>query len=1238
MRFQDSYYDSVYQKTQLWKCLRVSLTFILSMLSWQVIHSEPSPVTERIIALGNTADLPVKTDFYQNLRSTIGELRTPTFIIINGDFTDGSMDFYTDSLRVTQLISTIEDLDYASLIFIPGDRDWANSGIKGWDYVQKLEQLVESFKLPNLYWPIKEGCPGPKAIPIGEHVLLITIQTQWWNHPYEKPTPGNGDCKIADKGDFKEELEDLIDENDHKNILIAGHYPFISYGPYGGKWPYHKYLFPVPVVSGMIHSFRSNIGTVKDIVNHRIDELNKELKQIFLERNQIIYLSGHEHNLQVLKFEDHYLINSGSPFKRDYSGSGPLAIYAESTRGFIELRYYENGQVESVIRSSNDNKFLELQKIGLYRSNCEVGSVQITANLRNIQCQEHQDKSKPKSDLQNTVTLAAGKEYQASKTKQAWLGKHYRKSWVTPITVPYLNMDTTFGGLTPYQKGGGRQTLSLKFKSANENEYVFRSVNKDPTKALDYEYRSTIIGEVVKDQTSAQQPYGALVVDKLLDTLEILHASPRLYVLPGNEYMGAFQEYSGLLGMLEDRPVNPKKVRTPFAQADKILKSYEMFRSLYDDHDNKVEVAEFARARAFDLLVGDWGKHEDNWKWAGYGNTRKMIYRPIPRDRDHVFSLWDGILPWLADREWAKPSAANFGYDYKGIRSLMWQARHLDRFVASELDREDWLNAAGYIQNRLNQQKIEESVRSLPVEVYEIDGEVICEKLNSRLNNLDQAVSAYYDLLAKEVDIVGSNKREAFQVYRHEDGSVEVTLHDLKGDSGIDSTRLYYHRKFLPGETKEIRLFGLQKADYFRVTGEAKKSIPVRIIGGPGADRIEDESMVGGIGKKTMIYENNGNNQIELGKEGRLVRHLDHKVYNYDRTAFEYNRYSPLIFISSSRDFGVGFKGGVAFTNQKFAKPDYSAKHDFNFAFSSEKINVFGYQGRFRHVLGRWDLLLESLAADSYYFTYFFGLGNDSEKQTDLFEEDYYRTTYNSYQFTAGLGHEIWEENNSQISFKLHYENNEGQIGENTILKDPEFTQEVIGIDDTNILEAVIDLDLDFRDHRSFPEKGMRAFLQHRSGIVSSNDNRGYGVIQGTLEGFISAYPNRPITLGLKVGGSKSYGEVPFYKLKYLGQSNDLRGYLRNRFTGTSTLFVNSELRWEISEFNTSFLPIRVGVKAFFDTGRIYSTYDLTNNWHLGYGGGVYLIPLKKEVAINMSLAFSEEESALFLLGIGKAF
>jgi hypothetical protein len=187
-----------------------------------------------------------------------------------------------------------------------------------------------------------------------------------------------------------------------------------------------------------------------------------------------------------------------------------------------------------------------------------------------------------------------------------------------------------------------------------------------------------------------------------------------------------------------------------------------MFDKLYRDHDNRVAKVEFVRARAFDLWVGDWSKHEDNWKWAGYKDQKGEVFRPIPRDRDHAFSRWDGIIPWLGDRKWAMPNGENFDYKIKGLRSLMWQARHLDRFVASEVTKEQWIKGAQEVQSSITDKDIEDGIRRMPAEIYTPDGKEIEAKLKTRIKDLPNYAGQYYSMLAKEVDVVGSNKKEYF--------------------------------------------------------------------------------------------------------------------------------------------------------------------------------------------------------------------------------------------------------------------------------------------------------------------------------------------------------------------------------------------------------------------------------------------------------------------------------------------
>ena len=69
-----------------------------------------------------------------------------------------------------------------------------------------------------------------------------------------------------------------------------------------------------------------------------------------------------------------------------------------------------------------------------------------------------------------------------------------------------------------------------------------------------------------------------------------------------------------------------------------------------------------------------------------------------------------------------------------------------------------------------------------------------------------------------------------------------------------------------------------------------------------------------------------------------------------------------------------------------------------------------------------------------------------------------------------------------------------------------------------------------------------------------------------------------PVFIGLKGGGAISSGEIPFYKMYNLGQNNYLRGYRKNRFVGESMVFFNSDLKIQLLDIATAFLPIKFGI------------------------------------------------------------
>ncbi|NQU84984.1 MAG: hypothetical protein HQ541_04420, partial [Mariniphaga sp.] len=763
--------------------------------------------------IGNLADLNSQSPELVALIDLINNEKTHSAIIFSGDITKVNLSNknqrINDSTRLALIIEKLQ-LDFISdLIFIPGDRDWAYSGKNGLENVRILENILESLPFKNITWKPGNGCPGPKEIEIGENILLLVINTQYWNHPFKVPGPADAVCDISSQRDFLEELEDIISETSDKNLLIAGHFPIISTGEYGGRMSLKKHLFPltdfnpslwipVPIVGSFYPAFRQNIGSQMDIINEHYEEFNAEIKNIIQDHPGLIYLSGHDYVQQLIYLEDSYFINSGAFLNNAFSGRSIDEIYSARKPGVFRIEYNSNGNVNGTAFKFSKNAFKGDESINLYHSACLNPDNSIPINEFYAPCKINPVSQEKMSGVYDeSVNVMAGEEYRASGFKKLFFGGHYRDTWIADVRMNYLNLDTTFGGLTPIKRGGGRQTTSLKFRAGNGNEYVFRSVNKNPKKALTYDLRESIVADLAKDQTSTQHPYGAMATKLMLEKLDILHPEPVLYLLPPDDKLGTFKEdFSNLFGMLEESPKGSSKTNLGFGGSDEVLRSYKLFRNLYKSHNYKVDQSEFVKAKVFDIFVGDWGRHEDNWKWAGYKTDDGTTYRPIPRDRDHVFSMWDGLLPWIADRKWAKPSGDHFGYKVNDIRSLTWSARHLDRVVLTEMDRDDWLTQTNIVKEILTDEIIEKSIKNMPPEIYDISGKTIENKLKTRKKDLNKDVLDYYKLLAKYVDVTGSGKKEVFNVTRVNDRSVKVAV------TNKDGSKKLYDRIFYPHETK----------------------------------------------------------------------------------------------------------------------------------------------------------------------------------------------------------------------------------------------------------------------------------------------------------------------------------------------------------------------------------------------------------------------------------------------------
>ena len=721
-----------------------------------------------------------------------------------------------------------------------------------------------------------------------------------------------------------------------------------------------------------------------------------------------------------------------------------------------------------------------------------------------------------------------------------------------------------------------------------------------------------------------------MVVAPLLSEIGILHATPSLYRLPDDAKLGPFRKkYGNLFGMLEESPGKPNTDGKYFADADGIDQSVEMFQRLYKDQDAHVQLDEFIRARLFDIWVGDWSKHEDNWKWAMFKTEEGPLYRPIPRDRDHVFSRQDGLINWLADRKFGMQNIEDFGHDFEDIRSLTYQARNMDRFLMQEATRQMFIEQAKYIQANISEKEIEEAVKKMPPEVMSLSGNEIEAKLKNRIKHLHEAADTYYSLLNKEVDVTGSKDEEYFEITHQTDGSVRVQVFNVSDNK--KGEKLLYDRTFLPAETREVRLWGLADEDIFHVTGNGKgNKITVRAFGGPGDDVFESEAAA-----KTLFYDKGLGTNYKTGKHAKVAKTWNSAIYEYDRVRFDYDYFLPLISLGYSRYTGFGVNLSGNWTHRKFTKDIYHSKHKLYAGYTTQGNISAGYNGRFHQAVRRWDFLVDAYVAQPHLQNRFYGVGNSSINLSDETGRNFYQSAVNTVQASVGFVRDFWQK--SSFEMRTGIEQHRTDLIENTFMR--KNASLILGTTgDWLMMPYRLQLDLDFRDRKGLPYKGARALLAFESNHVLNGPPLQYWfqIVKGDIEYYMSTKQKHPLTLGLRIGGATSTGDVPWFKLPTIGFNNGLRGYVEDRFAGTSTAYFNTELRYQIVQAYTSIIPVKVGVKTFYDYGRVFSNEENeSKDWHSGYGFGLYVVPLNEALTLSLTFGFSEEETLYPLFSLG---
>ena len=1159
---------------------------------------------------------------------------------------------------------------------IPGNHDWKQGHTGGVDQVNRQQRFVENymsndsaaFSYTGDFFIPRDACPGPFEVRLQDNLVMIAINSQWFlQGASERPYGANSGCGVANETDFFTQLEDIIERNKDKNIMVVAHHPIQSDGIHGGFFTLGDHIFPLSIVFkyaflplpvvGSVYPFARKYGGISQDIPHPLYQAYKKgLEDIFAKHPNIIYASGHEHNLQYFRTPTYHQIVSGSGCKTQHtrSGSGAGAMFSDKEKGIARVNYYDDGEawVEYYIPNDQGQTARLVFRTPLYAQPIAATKAAPTP-------------AGPRPNFKDsTITVAVNTRYaDRSKLHTSLFGKHYRQEWATPVTFPVLDLATEQGGLTPYKIGGGKQTASLKVRNEEGRLFTIRSLNKDPSAVLPEALRSGAAADILQDQISAQHPFASLAIPPLATAAGILHTNPELRFIPQDPLLGQYlNRFSNTPGALEEDANEDQSNVASLGNAKNLVGTDKVFERLVDDNDNRVDEKAFARSRLFDMWIGDWDRHEDQWRWAekkDKDGDRK--FTAVPEDRDVAFFKGDGLFPYLASRKWAIRNFQNFGADYADWKGLNLTALSNDRVYLASVTKEQWVKQAEQLKASLTDNVIEKAFQDRwPKQIYDQHGPEIIAKLKSRRDLLPELAADYYTMLNKVAEVKGSSKREKFVVERLPEDQTRVSVQKITKEGALG--KMLFDRTFDNKVTKELRLYGFEGNDVYDVKGDVKRGTRVRIIGGTDRDSIIDRSSVAGFRHYTHIYDADTGNVITPSRETRVRTEPGIDVSRYDvhnrsdRKDYTLNYFGPTAYVGYNIDDRVFVGGGVVYRTYGFRKEPYSTEQSLaaNYSPSQQAYNV-RYLGHFVDVFGKNDLRVTAQLYGPQLLYNFFGLGNDTRNILDDDNDARNRDINNTYRvrfsrlyispvierdvfsfLKVGVGpqYDQFRVSRNPIGSEIESNldaNNNGVDGAALGIRSSDFQT-------NRYLGARGYLNIDAASSPKNPRIGLRWYNSVEYNYQLNAEKLQYGRLASEFRFYLS--PNFPfqLTWAGRIGANRNLGDYRFYQANTLGGTTNLRGYRRTRYAGRSSVFANGEVRIQLFEFNAYLLPGKFGILGLADAARVFSQYDVRTGfkaYHTAYGGGVW-VDILKQAVINVT--YSQGEDNLVFLGFDFLF
>lgn len=1136
--------------------------------------------------------------FIRNVQATPGQ----HILIVHGNS--------LHALNEEQIFSSVEDLRkvFSRVYLVPGAKEWQKYSAE--EFENLGDKLDDEFK-GDVIVP-ENGCGEIEIKEVGENLTLLFIDSHWYFQDWSNDRRMNQGCEVMTREEFWLHLADEYGGLKKKNVILYTSHPLHRFDQKGGHYSLGDYLFPLrddipgaylplPLIGHLLRDSRHYFTPKEHTISPMYKEFRSNLKMILKNHKKTIPISSHA-EINVDQRQD---------------GSGP------------QLQVHSNEAKEQRIK--HDQRYLSTssailkmttQKNGLNIEFCDFNDLKTLYQTRYSFPEIVTDTIEQRvfnavPDTQKTRPIRY--EQDLPTFNKFIFGELNRDLYLKEVSVPQIDLSKLKGGLEPIRLGGGQQTTSLRFRDENGQVYLARALRKRTERLVPNRFVISPVNDLLEYFFLSGNPVGFLSAPVLEEAADVLHTTPKLKYLPVQEGLKPYNDEIGNeLVLFRERADEAWENKGSFGNSPNIVSSQSMIEELQNG-EAEVDAEMYLRARLLDLLMNDWDRHSDQWRWARDTLDQEIKrFRPIPRDRDQVFSHFDGLLlslvrPYDINLLQMRKFEKNLGYS--DIKWAQYKSSYLDNYLLHQLTRQDWEKNIEFLKQQLTPAIVKKAVDQLPPSFQEEKIEIY-DKLVHRISRLDKIAWTYHDFLTRVIIIHGTHEDDEISIIQ-KGAEIEIAI-----QSDVDDEqRMTFHRTIPVNESREIWIYGLDGDDELNLQ-LMKLKRKIRFIGGFGDDRINSSNE-----KSFSRIEWVDHQPAENAEGAHLVKYrfeTDRRILQLSREDFKPVHHYFLPVANYQTDDGLTVGGQYVWNVTRF-KSDYVHTISANFRPLSNSTEL-NYELRYRNVLAGNQVTFHVLTS-GYRRQFNYVGGNESEFMDPL-------NQYFVFSRDIELGLNFQKQVNSIL-----------QVEAGPFIKAVEIDHDrdrfITRAEEINprIFDrqffAGVQSRLQYKnfDRPMKPQNGARLELMTELNHNLNQDRRDLQFKLSLAHDYYRSFGrDEKLTFSSKIRLGHIFGQHYLYESFQLGGDETLRGFVNGRFTGGSMVAQNMNLHVKIFDrILTNSLPSSMGITGSFDHGRVWNRNDPSRSWHTSFGAALWLSPFDVAV-VSAGMHISPDGNQLRIL------